>query len=60
MPVILEFFTGVANTTSTPIGVEGGGWWGVTQWWAKAMSTLKTAKWHPLVLFLAPLITQSS
>ena len=53
-------FTGVANTTSTPIGCEGGGERGATEWWAKAMSSLKTAKWHPLVLLSPPHVTQSS
>ena len=32
LPVILDnSFTGYANATSTPIGVEGEGWWGVMQ-----------------------------
>ena len=30
------------------------------KWWAKATSTVKAAKWHPLVLFLPPHIAQSS
>ena len=29
------------------------------KWQAKAMSSLKAAKWHPLVPFLPPHITQS-
>ena len=34
IPAILDsFFT---NTTSTLIGVEGGGWWGATKWRVKA------------------------
>ena len=33
MPAILDsFFHKVVNTTSIPIGVEGGGWWGATKW----------------------------
>ena len=59
LPAILDSFTGIANTTSTPIGV-GGGWWEATKWWAKATLTLKTAKWYPLVPFLPPHIKQSS
>ena len=31
-PAILNsIFTGYINTTSTPIEVEGGGWWGATK-----------------------------
>ena len=34
MPSILgSLFHKVVNTTSIPIGVEGGGWWGITKWW---------------------------
>ena len=44
LPVILEFFTGVVNTTSTPVGWDGEQV--AIKWWAKIMSTLKTAKWH--------------
>ena len=59
MPAILDFcFTGYANTTSTLIGVEGGGWWGATKWQVKG--ELKTAKWHQLVLVSAPPNTQKS
>ena len=36
---------------STLIGVEGEGRWGAMMLQAKAMLTLKTAKWHPLVPF---------
>ena len=33
MPMILDsLFHKVINTTSIPIGVEGGGWWGATKW----------------------------
>ena len=36
LPTILSYFTGYANTISTPIGVKagdgGGGWWGATKW----------------------------
>ena len=33
MPTILDsLFHKVVNTTSSPIGVEGGGWWGATKW----------------------------
>ena len=33
MPVILDsLFHKVVNTTSSPIGVKGGGWWGATKW----------------------------
>ena len=34
MPALLySLFHKVVNTTSIPIGVEGGGWWGATKWW---------------------------
>ena len=34
MPAILDnLFHKVVNTTSSPIGVEGGEWWGATKWW---------------------------
>ena len=60
-PAILDsFFTGVANISSTPAGWEGGGRWEATKWQAKATSSLKLAKWHPLVSFSPPHITQSS
>ena len=36
-----QLFIGVTNTTSTPIRMEGRGWWRATKWQAKAMSTLK-------------------
>ena len=33
MPAILDsLFHKEINTTSIPIGVEGGGWWGATKW----------------------------
>ena len=33
MPAILDsIFLKVVNTTSSPIKVEGGGWWGATKW----------------------------
>ena len=37
-----------------------GGWvgWGATKWRANAMLSLKTAKWHPLVPFSPPHVTQ--
>ena len=33
--------TSIAITVSTPIGVEGRGWWGAMKWWTKATLTLK-------------------
>ena len=42
------------------LGMEGGGWWGATKWWVKGTSELKAAKWHQLVLVLAPHNTQNS
>ena len=54
----LEFFTDVANTTSNLIGWEGGQ--GAIKWRAKVTSSLKTAKWLPLLLFSPPHVTQSS
>ena len=53
-------FNGIANTSSTPIRWEGGGGRVATIWQAKAMSSLKPAKWHPLVSFSPPHTTQSS
>ena len=41
--ILNRFFTGVANSTSTPIGWEGVGRRGAKKWWVKAMSSLKTA-----------------
>ena len=33
MPAILDsLYHEVVNTTSNPIGVESGGWWGATKW----------------------------
>ena len=33
MPAILDsLFHKAVDTTSIPIGVEGGGWWGATKW----------------------------
>ena len=49
-------FSGVANTTST-IMVVG---WVTTEYREKAMLTPKIAKWHLLVSFSSPHITQSS
>ena len=40
-PTILDSFYGVANTTYTPIGLEGGGMWVAMKWQVKAMSSLK-------------------
>ena len=35
LPTILDSFaTDIANTTSTNTRVEGGEWWGATNWWA--------------------------
>ena len=34
--------------------------WGAMMWWAKAMFTLKTAKWHPFVPFTFPHIIQNN
>ena len=34
MPAILDSLAHkVVDTTSSPIGVEGGGWWGAKKWW---------------------------
>ena len=65
---ILEYqlVTGVVNTTSTPYNV---GQWGTTKWRAKALSTLKIAKFvrwcyfqlhisHKTAKSMAKLITQ--
>ena len=54
-PPFLIDVTGVANTTSTFIGVEG-----ATKWRIKTTSTSNTAKWHPLVPFSPPNTTQCS
>ena len=58
--ILDSFLTDVANTTNTPLGVVDGGWMGTTKWWAKVTSTLKTAKWHPLITFPTPHTIQSS
>ena len=59
-PAILDsFFTGVANTSGTLQGRRVGGGWVAMEWWAKTTSLPKPAKWHPLVLFSPPHITQS-
>ena len=51
LPSILDrFFTSYASTTSTSIGMEGGGW-GATKWWVNPLCKLKSSKWHQLVLF---------
>ena len=52
-------YSSIAKTTSTLIGLESRGWWEATKWKVKATSTLKRAKWHPLVPFSLPYITQS-
>ena len=46
-------FTGIANTTSTPIGVEGGEGGGSRGEEQSYTSTLKSTKWCPLVLYSA-------
>ena len=33
LTILDSLFHKVVNTTSIPIGVEGGGWWGATKWW---------------------------
>ena len=46
MPVILDsLFHKVVNTTNSPIGVEGGGWWGATKWLEILIQKLFMAKW---------------
>ena len=40
--------------------MEGGEWWKTIKWQTKATSTLKTAKWHPVVPFSGPDIAQSN
>ena len=55
LPAILDIFPGIANTKTTPIG-----WWGAMKLLVIAMSTLKIAKWHPLVSFSAPNIHKSA
>ena len=63
MPTIVNIFTGVANTSRYFywVGVGGGqNLWGAMMWWAKAMFTLKTAKWHPFVPFSLSHIIQNN
>ena len=58
MPAILDsLFLKVVNTTSSPIGVEGGG---ATKWWALPIQKNYMAKWHQFRLFSAPHITKCS
>ena len=56
--ILDRFLTGVAKTTSFSIGVEGGGG-GEHEIVGKCYIS-KTAKWHLLVPFSAPHITQNS
>ena len=61
MPAILDsLFHKVVNTTSIPIGVEGGGWgwWGATKWREVPMQTLFMAKWLQFRLFSAPYVSK--
>ena len=49
MPTILDsLFHKEVNTTSSPIRVEGGGWWVVMKWQLFLFKKLKNymAKWH--------------
>ena len=49
LPTILDIFYWCSQYHKQSYRV--GGWWVPTKWEAKAMSTLKTTKWHPLVPF---------
>ena len=41
MPAILDsLFHKVVNTTSIPVGVDGGGWWGAPKWWEDPIQKL--------------------
>ena len=50
-------FTGVANTTNTPIGWEGGGGWVAMKWQAKAISTPKFHTTHKAAKSMAKFIS---
>ena len=53
LPAILDsLFSGLVNTTSTSIGVEGGG--AATKWRVPPILKLNRAKWCQLKLFWAP------
>ena len=58
--ILDSLFTGIANTKSSVIGVEDGGLVGSHEVQTKAISTLKTVKWCPLVSFSTPHITQKA
>ena len=63
MPTILDsLFHKVVNTTSSPIGVEGGGWWGATKWQDPMIQKLFMAKWLQFkpFNFSAPRVTKCS
>ena len=61
MPTILDsLFHKVVNTASSPIRVEGGGWWGTTKWWDLPIQKLFMAKWLQFRLFSAPHVTKCS
>ena len=58
MPAILNsLFHKVVNTTSSPIEVEGGWWWGATKWPDLPIKSYK-AKWLQFRLFSDPHITK--
>ena len=59
MPTILDrLFYKVVNTTSIPIGVEGGGWWGAMKWWDPPIQKFFIANWLQFMLFSAPRVTK--
>ena len=61
MPTILDsLFHKVFDTTSSPIWMEGGGWWGAMNWRDLLIQKIHMAKWHQFRLFSAPHITTCS
>ena len=52
LPAILNsLFSGLVNTTSTSIGVEGRGGGAALKWWVPPILKLNRAKWCQLQLF---------
>ena len=57
-----SLFHKVVNTTCSPIGVDGGEWWGAMKWRELSIQNFIMTKWLQFRLFSAPhvMITQCS
>ena len=61
MPAILDsLFHKVVDTTSIPIGVEGGGWWGATKWREIPIQKLFHGQMASIQAVLAPHVSKCS